>query len=462
MQTTKLIESIAKYIDTSALESILIVSEDKSLSSTSHISISDTKSIGEKAFDLVYLADGFDAKSFGKIIDITRDTLIVPFQLPPSPVFTLLKTDSKNLFIYKKKKFADVSNDYLLQGISTDNIHHHKYFTSRNKIFKPFQAQFIECTGIIKTLVRNRIPATFLRASDGDYFFLRRIAIGSARPGRRAITVPFNEINMERYWSLFWENDFITTNSEPHERKFWLKYIIAEYLAWIYKIVFRTYPPLIKNGKVAYAFDRLMSALTFLNILPRLAFKFQKRNFSEIVKEKKLQILNKTNFSSEVLYALVATKWIFKNFPDSIGIIAAGNKIELIKELMRKDEYRKHLGIYAVADYIEIPQKGAANDIDKLAQSLKSQIERSKARVFLVGAGSAKLGLLPILKQYSDAIFIDVGVGIDAIAGICCQDRPYFAEWVNYRLNDFDYSKIDFMDQGNPAWDNPAYKTVTL
>ena len=66
---------------------------------------------------------------------------------------------------------------------------------------------------------------------------------------------------------------------------------------------------------------------------------------------------------------------------------------------------------------------------------------------------------MPLLKEYSDAIFIDVGCGLDALAGIVCQDRPYFADWTDYRLKDYDYKSIDFMDQGNPAWERPYFKT---
>ena len=67
-----------------------------------------------------------------------------------------------------------------------------------------------------------------------------------------------------------------------------------------------------------------------------------------------------------------------------------------------------------------------------------------------------------VVRVLTDAVFIDVGGGIDAIAGILCQDRPYFAEWVNYRIKGYDYSKIDFMDQGNPSWNNKEYETKEI
>ena len=76
--------------------------------------------------------------------------------------------------------------------------------------------------------------------------------------------------------------------------------------------------------------------------------------------------------------------------------------------------------------------------------------------------GHAKTGVLSYLKGYSDAVFIDVGVGIDALAGCVNQERPYFADWTNYRFKDFDYSQIDQMDYNAEGYDKSKYKTIWL
>jgi hypothetical protein len=170
-------------------------------------------------------------------------------------------------------------------------------------------------------------------------------------------------------------------------------------------------------------------------------------------------IVDKTYMPMEAVYALVPNKWLFKNFKNQIGIIAGEKKAELIEKLMQRPEYREYIGMDSFTEYIKVPQKGAADNLEILAQEIGEKIKNSRAKIFLVGVGSAKIGLLPMLKAFSNAIFIDVGAGIDALAGVVCQQRPYYCEWVDYRLKTYDYTQVDFMDQGNPAWNNPNYKT---
>ena len=48
------------------------------------------------------------------------------------------------------------------------------------------------------------------------------------------------------------------------------------------------------------------------------------------------------------------------------------------------------------------------------------------------------------MKEYHPAVYLTVGCGIDAIAGVQdCIGRPYFGGWKNYRIKGYDYSKID-------------------
>jgi hypothetical protein len=54
-----------------------------------------------------------------------------------------------------------------------------------------------------------------------------------------------------------------------------------------------------------------------------------------------------------------------------------------------------------------------------------------------------KTALLHKFKRYKKAVYVDVGGGIDALAGCIKPDRPYAHDWVNYRIKGFDYSKID-------------------
>jgi hypothetical protein len=63
--------------------------------------------------------------------------------------------------------------------------------------------------------------------------------------------------------------------------------------------------------------------------------------------------------------------------------------------------------------------------------------------------GSAKLGVMSTLPSYHRAVYLDVGSGIDALAGIIDPWRPYFGDWINFQLDDEScYSGIDFLQVG--------------
>ena len=64
---------------------------------------------------------------------------------------------------------------------------------------------------------------------------------------------------------------------------------------------------------------------------------------------------------------------------------------------------------------------------------------------FLMGIGHVKSGIVSQLNKYKNAIYLDVGSSIDALAGIIDIHRPYFGDWTNYKLKNYDYSKIDFL-----------------
>ena len=60
--------------------------------------------------------------------------------------------------------------------------------------------------------------------------------------------------------------------------------------------------------------------------------------------------------------------------------------------------------------------------------------------------GHVKSGLIHRLKKYSNAVFLDVGASIDALAGMIDIDRPYMYNWTNYQIDDVQlYKGIDFL-----------------
>ena len=68
-----------------------------------------------------------------------------------------------------------------------------------------------------------------------------------------------------------------------------------------------------------------------------------------------------------------------------------------------------------------------------------------------------KSALLHRLKKYRDAVFLDVGSGIDALAGIIDHNRPYMGKWVNHRVHGFDYDSLDILQYD--IWNTP-YKMM--
>ena len=82
-------------------------------------------------------------------------------------------------------------------------------------------------------------------------------------------------------------------------------------------------------------------------------------------------------------------------------------------------------------DYLFIDQNFACDNLSKTKKNLFKQVEKSESELFLVGVGHVKLGLLHELKQIKPAVYLDIGVGVDALAGLINIYRPYL---VNGRI----------------------------
>lgn len=370
-----------------------------------------------------------------------------------------------NIMVFKKNLFTPIKSRYFIQGIHTDNDSHKVDLSPRSPFTyggNDLQSEFKYLTESIRSAAISKKNLSILRASDGDYFFLKKIAIGSATPGRRALTVAYEQIQMSLFKSLFWHHSIITLNLAQKSVTSWRSFVMTELPSKIYQKLFGAPIGIFNNKKIRYGFDLIAKIFTIFNILPSISIWLYSLKRGRLYRERARLLTSGKAPSCEAVYALVTTKWLFKNFKNQIGIIAGSEKIKLIRELMQKEEYRSYIGMDSFTDFIEIPQKGAANDVENLAISLSKQLSESRAKVFIVGAGSSKIALIPLMQAHTNAIFIDVGAGIDALAGIVCQERPYFADWINYRLNGRDYSSIDFMDQGNPAWNRPTYTTKTI
>lgn len=255
--------------------------------------------------------------------------------------------------------------------------------------YPTFQDELVKFKSLLLDLVGGSEPKTFYKFGDGDYFFLHKLEVGSASPGKRALSRGYSQIKHEEFVDGVCKNDFITCEIYPENRNF-----------------FRSLYP---NQPIV--------------------------------------------FPSEFCYGLVSNKWILRQFSKRIGLIGADAKIDLVKSLMQHKEYQDYLGIESFTDYLKIPQKFACDDIDATEAMIAEQLKNSTADIFLVGVGHVKSALLHRLKKHKNAVFLDVGSSIDALAGIIDHKRPYFGGWANYRVKNFDYARLDILQYD--IWGTP-------
>lgn len=172
-----------------------------------------------------------------------------------------------------------------------------------------------------------------------------------------------------------------------------------------------------------------------------------------------IELFNKEpDFASEYVYGLLANKWLIQMSPKKIGLIGADRKLELIHLLMEKKQYQDYLGIEKFNDYIDIPQRFACDNLNKTIRHVEKQLKNSTSEIFLVGVGHVKSGLLHELKNIKNAVYIDVGVGIDALAGIVNLSRPYFGDWKNFQFRQSNlYNNIDLLVNKNNNIKNINY-----
>ena len=147
-------------------------------------------------------------------------------------------------------------------------------------------------------------------------------------------------------------------------------------------------------------------------------------------------------FPLDIVYGIIANKWIFKEFKNQIGFIGNDKKLDSIKNLMTYPKYQEYIGCEYFTDYIGIPQRQAVEA--GITEQLLESVKKSTCKIFLIGAGVCKLKFYNKLKEQKNCVYIDVGHGLDAVAGIADNTRPYFGNWQNYKIRNYDYSNIDY------------------
>lgn len=234
--------------------------------------------------------------------------------------------------------------------------------------------------------VNSRDSFSYFKFGDGDYYFLEGIPKGSAKPGNRAISRTLTSSEL-----LLFQR-----NSE----------LCDSYLCEI---------PMENRNLFMKAFP------------------------------------GKTiSYPAEFVYGLLANRWFTREFSQQVGVIGADTKIDLIKVLMEKPAYQEYLGLATFQSYLTVPQKFACDDLETRYSKLKQEVLESECRFFLVGVGHLKSGILGRLAKDTNSVILDVGSGIDALAGVISGHRPYFGGWTNFQCRDeFDYSKVDYLQYKN-------------
>ncbi len=247
--------------------------------------------------------------------------------------------------------------------------------------YPKFQENLEKFKKLLVELVDNNESKTFYKFGDGDYYFLKKMPVGSATPGRRALSKSYESIGHERFVEGAQLCDYYTCEIYPEN--------IAHYKEVIQRDI---------------------------------------------------------DFPAEYGYGLVANKWLLQTFAGKIGLIGANTKMNIIQNIMEAPQYQEYLGLEKFEDYISLPQKFACDDLDATEKMVGEQLEKSTSKIFLMGMGHVKSGLIHRLKKYTDAVFYDVGASIDAIAGVIDTDRPYAGDWTNYQIDEQElYAGVDLL-----------------
>ena len=237
--------------------------------------------------------------------------------------------------------------------------------------YPKFQENLEKFKQFLVDSVNENKSITIYKFGDGDYYFLQKMPVGSATPGRRALSKSYESIGHERFVEGAQLCDYYTCEIYPEN--------IAHYKEVIQRDI---------------------------------------------------------DFPAEYGYGLVTNKWLLQTFAGKIGLIGANTKMNIIQNIMEAPQYQEYLGLEKFEDYISLPQKFACDDLDATEKMVGEQLEKSTSKIFLMGMGHVKSGLIHRLKKYTNAVFFDVGASIDAIAGVIDTDRPYSGDWTNYQIDE--------------------------
>jgi len=103
-------------------------------------------------------------------------------------------------------------DQYKIEGAT--NLDEHECFAKKDT-YETFQEDLGAFKSLIDYLMGNKMCATFYKFGDGDYYFLKRKPMGSAQPGKRALSKFYTEIKHEEFVSGAQLNDYYTCELYP-------------------------------------------------------------------------------------------------------------------------------------------------------------------------------------------------------------------------------------------------------
>ena len=105
---------------------------------------------------------------------------------------------------------------YKIDG--TKNLDTNPRFGS-DETYPNFQEKLSEFKELLVDLVDKNESKTFYKFGDGDYFFLKGESVGSATPGRRALSKPYSQIDHQAFKDGARECDYYTCEIYPDNRQ---------------------------------------------------------------------------------------------------------------------------------------------------------------------------------------------------------------------------------------------------
>lgn len=141
----------------------------------------------------------------------------------------------------------------------------------------------------------------------------------------------------------------------------------------------------------------------------------------------------KIDMPSEIIYALTASKWFLElSQTFTTVLIGDGQKLDIINQMKQFKQYNNTYN-FQIFKYIHVPSRFTCDSPQQIIHNILSELPDT-FDICLYGLGIGKLAIMHRVMEQKPGVYIDIGCGISALAGLVDVNRPYFGSWVNYAL----------------------------